>query len=234
MYFWLKFFHIAAMSVWFTGLFFLPRLLAARHRAEADADRAHFVPIAGALFFHIMSPAALVTITLGMTLLTFGPSGGWLVMKLVLVTLAVAMHLHLGVVLYDLERGSDRHGSWFYRTMSWATLVLLAAIAGLTAAKPTTLPPLPPPPAALVYSAAGTWPSSSGPGGFSPYTPTPWRNVRVPPSQPTTSTAGAVTADISKAHGQMAATGSLQRSQTPAAANASSITAPMKWLHAET
>lgn len=167
MYFWLKFFHIAAMAVWFTGLFFLPRLLMARHRAEADADRAHFIPLVGTLFFGIMSPAALVTITLGMVLLSFGPSGGWLVMKLALVSLAVAMHLYLGVLLYQLERGRDRHGTWFYRSLGWMPLVLLLAVAALTGAKPQTVPPLPAPPGAD-HSAAGTLPSSSGPGGFSP------------------------------------------------------------------
>ncbi|MDQ3289204.1 MAG: CopD family protein [Pseudomonadota bacterium] len=170
MYFWLKFFHIAAMTVWFTGLFFLPRLLAARHRAEADADRAHFVPIAGTLYFRVMSPAALVTITLGMILLSFGPSGGWLVMKLALVALAVSAHLYLGVVLYELERGRDRHGIWFYRSFGWAPLVLLLGIAALTGAKPQTAGSLPPPPkaAGADHSAAGTLPSGSVWGGFSP------------------------------------------------------------------
>ncbi|MDQ3268849.1 MAG: CopD family protein [Pseudomonadota bacterium] len=170
MYFWLKFFHIAAMTVWFTGLFFLPRLLVARHRAEADADRARFIPIAGTLFFRIMSPAALVTITLGMVLLGFGPSGAWLVMKLALVSLAVSAHMYFGVVLYELERGRDRHGTWFYRSLGWMPLALLLAIAALTGAKPQTVAPFPPPPnaAAADHSAAGTLPSASGAGGFSP------------------------------------------------------------------
>lgn len=238
MYFWLKFFHIAAMAVWFTGLFFLPRLFAARHRAETDAERARFVPMAGTLYFRIMSPAALVTITLGMVLFAFGPSGAWLVIKLTLVTLVVAMHLYFGVVLYELERGNDRHGTWFYRIAGWVPLLLVLAVAGLTGAKPQTVPPLPPPPGATLptsgYSAAGRLPSASGCGGFSPYTPTPWRKLSVPPSQPVIITTAPVTADSSSAHGHTAATGSGQRSHSPAVASASSITAEMKWLHADT
>ena len=196
MVFWLKFFHIAAMAVWFPGLFFLPRLFVARHRAEADAERARFIPIAGTLYFRIMSPAALLTITLGTILFAFGPNGAWLVIKLTLVTLAVALHLYFGVVLYELERGNDRHGTWFYRVAGWVPLLLVLAVAGLTAAKPQTVPPLPPPPnasqSASGYSAAGRLPSASRCGGFSPYTPTPWRKLSVPPSQPVTSTIIAV------------------------------------------
>ncbi|MEG3192887.1 CopD family protein [Lysobacter sp. D1-1-M9] len=146
MYFWLKFFHIAAMTVWFTGLFFLPRLLAARHRAEADADRAHFVPIAGMLFFRIMSPAGLVTIALGMVLIAYGPIGAWLILKLTVVALAVAIHLYLGVAMFELEQGRDRHNAGFYHVLGWVPLLLLLMLVALTAAKPETVPPLPPPP----------------------------------------------------------------------------------------
>lgn len=238
MYFWLKFFHVAAMAVWFTGLFFLPRLFVARHRAEADAERARFIPMVGTLYFGVMSPAALVTITLGMILFAFGPSGAWLAIKLTLVTLAVMLHLYFGVLLYELERGNDLHATWFYHVVGWVPLLLVLAVAGLTAAKPQTVPPLPPPPNAAQsapgYSDAGRLPSASGGGGFSPYTPMPWRKLSVPPSQPVTMTIAAVTADSSRAHGHTAATGSGQRSHRPAVASASSITADRKWLQADT
>ncbi|MDQ3618079.1 MAG: CopD family protein [Pseudomonadota bacterium] len=146
MYFWLKFFHIAAMAVWFTGLFFLPRLFVARHRGDADGVQDHFVPTAGMLYFRIMSPAGLVTIALGTVLIAFGPTGGWLVLKLAVVAMAVVIHLYLGVVMYELEQGRDRHGAGFYRMLGWIPLLLLLAVAGLTGAKPDTVPPLPPPP----------------------------------------------------------------------------------------
>lgn len=146
MYFWLKFFHIAAMAIWFTGLFFLPRLLVARHTDETDGDRDVFVPTAGMLYFRIMSPAALITITLGMVLIAYGPTGAWLVMKLVVVALAVSVHLYFGVMLYEIEQGRDRHNAWFYRITGWVPLLLLLTVAALTGAKPMTAPPLPPPP----------------------------------------------------------------------------------------
>lgn len=172
MYFWLKLLHVAAMTVWFTGLFFLPRLFVARHRDERDAEMSFFIPMAGTLYFHVMSPAGLVTIALGMVLIAFGPTGAWLVMKLLLVVVAVAIHVYLGMVMYELEQGRDRHGIVFYRVLGALPLLLLLGIAALTAAKPETAPPLPPPPVSLppapaaVAAAAGH--SSAGPVAGSP------------------------------------------------------------------
>ncbi len=62
------------------------------------------------------------------------------------VTIAVLMHLYLGVILYQLGQGKSRHGPWFYRTLGWVPFVLIIAIAGLTGAKPDTAGELPPPP----------------------------------------------------------------------------------------
>lgn len=146
MYFWLKVLHISAMVVWFTGLFFLPRLFLAHHRGGIDADRHYFNPAANTLFFRLMTPAAIATTVLGMVLMAWGPAGAWLVVKLVVVAMAVLMHLYLGVLLYQLGQGNVRHGPWFYRSIGWLPLVLLLAIAALTGAKPDTFGTLPPPP----------------------------------------------------------------------------------------
>lgn len=147
MAFWLKLLHISAMAVWFAGLFFLPRLFLARRRGEGDGEAAFFNPVANALFFRVATPAALLTIALGMVLIAYGPGGGaWLVMKLVLVALAVLLHLYYGLLLYELGQGNDRHGPWFYRVAGWTPLVLLLAMAAITGAKPESAGSLPPPP----------------------------------------------------------------------------------------
>ena len=145
MYFWLKILHVSAMVLWFAGLFFLPRLFAARHVGGREAPAVYFNVVANTLFFRLATPAALVAVATGMLLIAFGPSGAWLVMKLVLVAAAVLLHLYLGVVLYNLGQGRDRHGPWFYRLLGWAPLGLLLAIAALTGAKPATVGDLPPP-----------------------------------------------------------------------------------------
>jgi protoporphyrinogen IX oxidase len=149
-YFWLKVLHILAMTVWFTGLFFLPRLFVARHRREIDSDSAYWNPVANTLFFRIMTPAALLTITLGGILIAWNPSGAWLVLKLVVVAAAVLLHLYMGLLLYELGHGRCRHGPTFFRVIGWIPLVLLLLIAGLTGAKPQTLGDLPAPPSRAV------------------------------------------------------------------------------------
>ena len=141
MVFWLKFFHIAAMAVWFTGLFFLPRMFIVRVQAGDTADLGELQAMGKTLYFGIMTPAAVLTVTLGTVLLAYGFTGAWLPIKLSLVAMAVLLHLYLGQLLYDLGRGEVRHGVLVYRIINWSPLLLLLAIAALAAAKPLALVP---------------------------------------------------------------------------------------------
>jgi protoporphyrinogen IX oxidase len=140
MIFWLKFFHIAAMAVWFTGLFLLPRLFIAS-RAD-DADHAHLNTIGKTLYFGLMTPAGAITVVLGIILIAYGFQGAWLPAKLALVALAVLLHVYFGQLLLDLSRGQVRHGLLFYRVLNWSPLLLLLGIAALAAGQPGALPPL--------------------------------------------------------------------------------------------
>lgn len=142
MYFWLKFFHIAAMAIWFTGLFFFPRLFIASVREGASTDEGDLAAIGKTLYFGIMTPAGVVTVALGITLITYGVEGPWLAAKLVLVAMAVLLHVYLGQLLFYLGRGHARHGAFLYRVLTWGPLFLLLGIAALAAAKPGALPPL--------------------------------------------------------------------------------------------
>lgn len=146
MYFWLKVLHITAMAVWFAGLFLLPRLFVERSGDGDDARPAYFNAVANTLFFRMATPAAVLTILFGMMLIAYGPTGAWLVMKLVIVAIAVLVHLYVGLQLYELGQGRERHGATFYRLLGWVPLLLLLAAAALTGAKPDTAGDLPPPP----------------------------------------------------------------------------------------
>ncbi|MBU0789800.1 MAG: CopD family protein [Gammaproteobacteria bacterium] len=138
MIFWLKFFHIAAMAVWFTGLFLLPRLFIASR--EADVDHAHLNAMGKTLYFGLTTPAAAITVALGIVLMAFGFQGAWLPAKLALVTLAVLLHVYFGQLLLDLSRGHARHGPMFYRVLNWCPLLLLLGIVALAAGQPGVLP----------------------------------------------------------------------------------------------
>ena len=142
MYFWLKFFHIAAMAVWFTGLFFLPRLFIAHVRDGDAADHGRLNSIGKTLYFGIMTPAGVITVVLGIILIAYGFQGAWLPAKLALVALAVLLHVYFGQLLTDLSHDHSRHGAGLYRLLNWCPLLLLLGIAALAAAKPGALPPL--------------------------------------------------------------------------------------------
>ncbi len=159
-YFWLKFVHIAMVAIWFLGLFFLPRLFMAYRRGIADADRAYYNRLTNVIFFYVSTPAAVVAIALGMVLMLFVVPAGWLVLKLLVVSVAVLLHVYCGLLLYQMSRGGKRHGPVFFGVMGWIPLALLLTIAGLTAAKPASLPSLPAPP-------------QEGPGPIPPPDPVP-------------------------------------------------------------
>lgn len=145
MLFWLKVAHIGAMSIWFTGVFLLLRLFAARRRGERDARPDFFNPVANRLFFRIATPAGVLTIALGMVLIPWVEPGAWLVAKLVLVALVVLVHLHMGAHLHALGRGERARAGLLPGALGWAPLALLLAIAALTGAKPRSVGELPPP-----------------------------------------------------------------------------------------
>jgi putative membrane protein len=148
MLFWLKVAHIGAMSIWFTGVFLLLRLFAARRRGERDARPDFFNPVANRLFFRIATPAGVLTIALGMVLIPWVEPGAWLLAKLVLVALVVLVHLYMGAHLHALGRGKRTRAGLLPGAIGWAPLVLLLAIAALTGAKPRSVGELPPPGAA--------------------------------------------------------------------------------------
>lgn len=152
MHFWLTLLHIAAMAVWFSGLFFLPRLLPAiggegedtgeDPGAGASATARRPARLGRMLFFGVMTPGAVATIALGMLLLTYGFRGAWLPAKLALVGIAVLLHVYFGHRLFDPQQTRHSLRRLIDRVLAWLPLPLLLAIAALAAAKPGALPPL--------------------------------------------------------------------------------------------
>lgn len=134
MYLWLKILHIGAMTVWFTGLLFLPRVFVSQAQRGGERDELH--ALGRTLYFGVMTPAGAVTIVLGTVLIGYGFEGYWLPLKLCLVAVAVLLHLYIGQLLFDLSRGHARHGTFVYRVLNWSPLFLLLGLAALSGAKP--------------------------------------------------------------------------------------------------
>ena len=129
MYFWLKFFHIVAVTVWFSGLFMLPRML--------WPERTGALATGKTLFFLVMTPAAVVAITLGAILvLGFGYYGAWLPLKLVLVSAAVILHMLMGYLLSARSGHAEKPGRLLALLLNWMPLLLFLLVAALTAGKP--------------------------------------------------------------------------------------------------
>ena len=153
MLFWLKVAHIAAVAVWFTGLLLLLRLFATRRRGGREARPDFFDPVANRLFFRVATPAGVLAIALGMSLIPGAQSGAWLLAKLCLVALVVLVHLWSGAHLHALGKGRAR-GRVLPAVLGWTPLLLLLAIAALTGAKPRGVGGLPPPGAQVVDDSA--------------------------------------------------------------------------------
>lgn len=129
------------MAVWFGGLLLLPPLLASRPQARGPAAD-HWGATGKTLFFHLMTPAAVLTIVFGTALLGYGFDGAWLPAKLALVAIAVLLHVYFGMQLVALWKGRASPATLSQRLAGWVPALLLLLIAALAAAKPVRLPPL--------------------------------------------------------------------------------------------
>jgi len=90
---WVKAFHIIAVVTWFAALFYLPRLFVYHAMSDDAASIERFKVMERKLYRGIMTPSAMVAVTLGLWLwLGFGFAGGWLHAKLALVTVLLIYH----------------------------------------------------------------------------------------------------------------------------------------------
>ena len=132
--------HIIFMVTWFAGLFYLPRLFVYHALASPD-DRIgieRFKTMERKLYRGIMTPGAALTIAFGLWLwLGYGITGGWLYAKLALVTLLIAFHVYLGLLLREFARDRNRHGHVFYRWLNEIpALPILVVVVFLVVMKP--------------------------------------------------------------------------------------------------
>jgi putative membrane protein len=134
---WVKSFHIVFMVAWFAGLFYLPRLFVYHAQATDAPSIERFKVMERKLYRGIMTPSMVVTIALGMWMLSTGAfAAGWMHAKLVLVVLLMVHHFWLGYLVGVFARGENRRTHVFYRWINELPLVLLIGIVVLVVVKP--------------------------------------------------------------------------------------------------
>lgn len=134
---WIKAFHIIAVVTWFAALFYLPRLFVYHAMSEDAVSIERFKVMERKLYRGIMTPSAMLAVTLGLWLwLGFGFSGGWLHVKLALVTVLLIYHMYCGKLLRDFRDNRNRHGHVFYRWFNEFPVLILVAVVILVVVKP--------------------------------------------------------------------------------------------------
>ncbi|MDF1757922.1 MAG: protoporphyrinogen oxidase HemJ [Legionellaceae bacterium] len=135
-----KSFHIIAMVAWFAGLFYLPRLFVYHADAMDKISIDRFKIMEYRLFYAIMTPAAIVTVVLGVWLISYNTSyylhAGWMHFKILLVILLITYHIICGIIVKRFKTENNQLTSKFYRFFNEAPTLLLLGIVLLVVLKP--------------------------------------------------------------------------------------------------
>ena len=135
----IKAFHIIFMTTWFAGLFYLPRLFVYHAMSDDPISIDRFKIMERKLFFGIMTPGAIITIGLGIWMISkvgMGSYGGWLHAKLALVTILIAYHIYCGKLMIDFKHDRNTHSHVFYRWMNEFPVLLIIPIVILAVVRP--------------------------------------------------------------------------------------------------
>lgn len=134
---WIKAFHIIAVVTWFAALFYLPRLFVYHAMSDDAISNERFKIMERKLYRGIMTPSAMVAVTLGLWLwLGYGFSGGWLHAKLTLVIVLLAYHVYCGKLLRDFRDDRNQRSHVFYRWFNEFPVLILVAVVILVVVKP--------------------------------------------------------------------------------------------------
>jgi putative membrane protein len=139
MYLTLKAFHIIAVIAWMAGMLYLPRLFVYHADAVAGSEQSEtFKVMERRLLRFIMTPAMIVTWTLGIGLLLQGQwlAAGWLHAKFALVLAMTALHGLFSRWTAAFGADRNRHTPKFFRIVNEIPTVLLILIVLLAVVKP--------------------------------------------------------------------------------------------------
>ena len=138
---WLKSLHIVFMVTWFAGLFYLPRLYVYHAMTTDQAGMDRFKVMERKLYFGIMTPGAVLTLTFGIWMLIingWATYGGalWLQIKLACVVLLVFYHIYCGKLLLAFKHDRNTHSHIWYRWFNEIPVAFLFIIIILAVVRP--------------------------------------------------------------------------------------------------
>ena len=127
------------MVTWFAGLFYLPRLFVYHAMSDDQISIDRFKIMERKLFFGIMTPGAIITIGLGLWMISkvgMGSYGSWLYAKLALVAILIIYHIYCGKLMIDFKHDRNTHSHVFYRWLNEFPVLLIIPIVILAVVRP--------------------------------------------------------------------------------------------------
>lgn len=131
---WLKAFHVISVVVWFSGLFYLPRLFVYHTQCTHEpAANQRFKIMEYKLYYYITTPGALLASLFGAIMLFSHHSlyihMNWLHVKLVLVGCLWIYHICCGYYLHQFRIDKNIKSERFYRAFNeFPTIILISVI----------------------------------------------------------------------------------------------------------
>jgi len=129
---WIKALHIISIVVWFSGIFYLPRLFVYHSMAEDKLSQERFKIMERKLYYGITTPGMILTIVFGFWLLKDEPfylHSMWLQLKLLLVSTLIIYHFYCGYLIKIFKENRNTHSHIFYRWLNeYPVVVLIGAV----------------------------------------------------------------------------------------------------------
>jgi putative membrane protein len=138
-YLWLKARHVIAVISWMAGLLYLPRLFVYHTEVTPGSEASEkFKVMERRLLKAIMTPAAIVAWSVGLTLAVIGGifQDGWFHVKLALVILMTVSHVAMIGWKNAFATDTNTRPQKFFRIMNEVPTLLMVVIVILVVVKP--------------------------------------------------------------------------------------------------
>ena len=137
---WIKAFHILFVISWFSGLFYLPRILV-NLAMENDTATTERLLLMARKLYRFMNILAVPALALGLYLWLVigvgkGPGNAWMHVKLTCVLLLIGYHHACGSLLKKFEKGINQRSHVWFRWFNEVPVILLLIVLIMVVVKP--------------------------------------------------------------------------------------------------